>query len=373
MEERLWWLALSLVPGVGKRRFMQLIERFQNPGEIFSAPLRDLTSVPGITEELAEEIRSFDRENALEKELGLIKEHQVTLLTRKDKGYPKNLNFIFDPPPVLYIRGEWREEDEQSIAIVGTRHPTRYGKLAAETLAGDLALRGFTVVSGMARGIDTFAHEGALSGGGRTVAVFGSGIDVVYPAENRKLMEKIIENGAVISEFPMGTIPDRKNFPVRNRIISGLSLGTVVVEAAAKSGSLITAREALEQGREVFSVPGNISSDKSKGTNNLLKWGARMVESVDDILEELTFCTASAPEKKRDISAVGEKGQKPSGDGLTEEEREIFLLIREEGIHIDSIIEETSVLPHKAMSILAKLELMGLIRQYSGKMFYREK
>jgi DNA processing protein len=374
MEERLWWLALSLVPGVGRISFKRLIDEFGRPEEVFNASLSDLESVQGIKKEAASAIKSFDRDRELDRERALIRENNVNLLTLEDKEYPDQLREIFDPPSLLYVKGQIKKEDEHSVAIVGTRHPTRYGKLTAERLAFELGALGVTVVSGMARGIDTFSHEGALSVGGRSIAVFGSGLDVVYPPENREIMEKIIDNGAIISEFPMGTRPEKQNFPVRNRIISGLSLGTVVVEAASKSGSLITARLALEQGREVFAVPGSIASDKSRGTNNLLKLGAKLVEGVDDIIEELKPLIDSLSEKRHDDTKKEESSEVSSaGARFTKEEEEIFSLVSKEGDHIDSIIQGSEVPPSKTVSILAKLELLGLVKQYSGKIFYRER
>ena len=374
MEERLWWLALSLVPGVGRISFKRLIDEFGRPEEVFNASLSDLESVQGIKKEAASAIKSFDRDRELDRERALIRENNVNLLTLEDKEYPDQLREIFDPPSLLYVKGQIKKEDEHSVAIVGTRHPTRYGKLTAERLAFELGALGVTVVSGMARGIDTFSHEGALSVGGRSIAVFGSGLDVVYPPENREIMEKIIDNGAIISEFPMGTRPEKQNFPVRNRIISGLSLGTVVVEAASKSVSLITARLALEQGREVFAVPGSIASDKSRGTNNLLKLGAKLVEGVDDIIEELKPLIDSLSEKRHDDTKKEESSEVSSaGARFTKEEEEIFSLVSKEGDHIDSIIQGSEVPPSKTVSILAKLELLGLVKQYSGKIFYRER
>lgn len=373
MEERLWWLALSLVPGVGRTSFKRLIDAFGSPEKVFHASLHDLESVQGIRKGAASAIKSFDRDRELDRELALIRENNVSLLILKDREYPDQLREIFDPPSLLYVKGQIKKEDQHSIAIVGTRHPTRYGKLTAERLAFELGALGITVVSGMARGIDTFSHEGALSAGGRSIAVFGSGLDVIYPPENREVMEKIIDNGAVISEFPMGTGPEKQNFPVRNRIISGLSLGTVVVEAASKSGSLITARLALEQGREVFAVPGSIASDKSKGTNNLLKLGAKLVEGVDDIIEELKPFIDSLSKKRNDTEQRETREVSSAGTRFTKEEEKIFSLISKEGDHIDSIIQESEVPPSKTVSILAKLELMGLVKQYSGKIFCREK
>lgn len=372
MEERLWWIALYLVPGVGSALFRRLIEKFKSPEKVFSASRGDIEGVEGASKEVALQIKSFDIKSHLKRELELVEEHNISIVTLKDREYPENLKTIFDPPPLLYVRGELKREDDVSVAIVGTRSPTRYGKLTAESLASQLSSRGFTIISGMARGIDSFAHEGALSSGGRTIAVFGSGLDVIYPPENKELMKKIIENGAVLSEFPMGTGPLRKNFPVRNRVISGISLGTVVVEAASRSGSLITARSALDQGREVFAVPGNISSDKSRGTNSLLKWGAKLVEGVDDIIEELKTQTDHSPKKReKGIKDDDQKRVSFCKERLSEEEEKVYSLIGEGGKHIDSIIRESALLPNRAVSILAQLELKGLVTQYSGKMFFK--
>jgi len=369
MEERLWWIALYLVPGIGEKLFKRLIDHFDSPRKIFNASMKDLEMVKGISKEIADKIKSFDMGKTLKKELELVNKNNVNIVILKDKKYPKNLRTIFDPPPLLYVKGELKKEDDFSISIVGTRTPTRYGKLTAERLAWELGSQGLTIVSGMAKGIDSYAHEGALSSGGRSIAVFGSGLDVVYPPENKKLMNKIIDNGAILSEFPMQTRPNRENFPIRNRIISGISLGTVVVEAASRSGSLITAKLALEQGREVFAVPGNINSGKSKGTNSLLKLGAKLVEGIDDILEELRPQLSLYPEKKvKNQSCLIKKSK---SERLTEEEEKIYSLIGDEGKHIDSIIIESLLPSNKVASILAKLELMGIIKQYSGKMFFR--
>ena len=223
----------------------------------------------------------------IDKEIGLIKKYDVEVITIDEDQYPKNLKHIYNPPRVLYVKGKLIPEDYYSIGIVGSRKASFYGQQNAERLGSELAQKGFTVISGMARGIDTYAHKGALKAKGRTIAVLGSGINVVYPPENKTLMDEISRNGAVISEFPIDTRPNRQNFPMRNRIISGLSMGVLVIEAARKSGALITASFALEQGREVFSLPGRVDMSTSRGTLGLIKEGAKLVESVDDILEEL--------------------------------------------------------------------------------------
>ncbi|RMF83499.1 MAG: DNA-protecting protein DprA, partial [Nitrospinota bacterium] len=273
-EEKCYWIGLNLLPRVGRITYQKLLTHFGSPREVLHASKQELLRVKGIGEKMAEEITSFPLEAALKRELANIERYGVQILTLSDPDYPPLLKTIYDPPPVLYVQGNLCLQDQYAIALVGSRTPTSYGRLVAERLAQDLARRQITVVSGLARGIDGCAHRGALKGGGRTIAVAGCGLDIVYPPEHRRLKEQIIKQGACLSEFPLGTQPERMNFPLRNRIISGLSLGTVVVEAGERSGSLITAEWALEQGREVFAVPGNITSAASRGTHKLIKAGA---------------------------------------------------------------------------------------------------
>ncbi|MCH7768807.1 MAG: DNA-protecting protein DprA [Nitrospinae bacterium] len=274
MEERYWWIGLNCVPGVGSITSKRLIEAFGTPKHVFSASQGELRSVDGVGGELARRIATFPVEEVLEREVAAVERAGITLCTLHDEDYPPQLVTLYDPPPVLYVRGALMASDQLAIAVVGSRRPTAYGRSVAERLAGELASLGFTVVSGLARGIDGLVHQAALSAGGRTLAVYGSGIDLVFPAEHRELADAIAERGALISEFPMGVPPVAHNFPRRNRIIAGLALGTVVVEAAAKSGSLITARCAMEQGREVFAVPGQVITGKSRGAHRLIKQGA---------------------------------------------------------------------------------------------------
>jgi DNA processing protein len=274
------------------------------------------------------------------------------------------LKDIYDPPALLYLRGALRREDELAVAIVGSRKTSAYGREVTERIGRDLARHGVTVVSGMARGIDSVAHKGALQGGGRTIAVLGCGVDVIYPSENRNLFHQIIEQGAVLSEFPMGSPPEAGHFPRRNRIISGLSIGVVIVQASGESGSLITAGYALEQGREVFAVPGNIGAEGSRGTNQLIKEGAKLVESSEDILEEVL------PQWRRE----GETAQK-GGDAvltLTEAEKCLYGLLDETPLHIDALIRESQLDPGSVSSLLLNLELKGLISQWPGKCFSKK-
>ncbi|NQV04288.1 MAG: DNA-protecting protein DprA [Candidatus Omnitrophica bacterium] len=280
-------LILNMIEDLGSVRMQALLKYFGSLEEIFQAKENELKEVKGIGEKIALKIIQSIRVIDLQKELDLIKKHNIKIISFLDKGYPKNLKNIYDPPMVLYVLGNVLLQDDAAIAIVGSRLASFYGIQQAECLGFELASSGITVVSGLARGIDSSAHRGSLRAGGRTLAVLGSGILNIYPQEHRKLARKISENGAVISEFPMMTIPERGNFPKRNRIISGLSLGVVVVEAAQRSGALITSDIAMEEGREVFAVPGRVDSITSKGTNKLIKQGAKLVETANDILEEL--------------------------------------------------------------------------------------
>ncbi len=286
-EEISYWVALSLVPGVGSVLFKRLLDQFKTPEAVFKAALKDLLRVEGVGKRVAEEIRKGPAEKKTERELRLVQEAGGTLLTLADELYPLRLKEIYDPPPLLYLRGELKEEDNLALSIVGSRKTSPYGRWITEKMSQEIVRHGITIVSGMARGIDSVAHGGAISGGGRTLAVLGCGIDVIYPPENRTLFGQIIDHGAVLSEFPMGSRPEGIHFPRRNRIISGLSIGVVVVQASAESGSLITADYALEQGREVFAIPGNVGAEGSRGTNRLIKEGAKLVESSEDILEEI--------------------------------------------------------------------------------------
>jgi DNA processing protein len=303
-------------------------------------------------------------EKEVEREYHLLKEAGGKIITLKDDVYPKRLREIYDPPPLLYVRGELKEEDELAISIVGSRKTSPYGRWITEKMSQELVRHGVTIVSGMARGIDALAHSGAISGGGRTIAVLGCGVDVIYPSENRSLFAKIIDHGAVLSEFSMGSPPEGGHFPKRNRIISGLSIGVVVVQASAESGSLITASYALEQGREVFAVPGNIGAEGSRGTHQLIKEGAKLVESSEDILEEIL------PQWKRERGGT-QKVEGPERD-LTEEESMLYERLGETPLHIDVLIRESQFDPGKVSSLLLNLELKGLVSQWPGKCFSRK-
>jgi DNA processing protein len=363
-EEIFYWLALSLIPGIGSILIQRLLERFKTPEAVFLAPMKELLKIEGLGKKVAGEILKGPLEKGVERELSLLKEVGGKILTLKDDDYPRRLKDIYDPPALLYVRGELRKEDELAIAIVGSRKTSPYGRWITEKIGQDLARHGVTVVSGMARGIDSVAHKGALQGGGRTIAVLGCGVDVIYPSENRNLFYQIIERGAILSEFPMGSPPEGIHFPRRNRIISGLSIGAVIVQASAESGSLITAGYALEQGREVFAVPGNVGAESSRGTNQLIKEGAKLVESSDDILEEIL------PQWSREKD-VPSKDETPVPD-LTEEEGILYQLLGETPLHIDAIIRESRWDPGKVSSLLLDLELKGLISQWPGKCFTKK-
>ncbi|PIU41777.1 MAG: DNA-protecting protein DprA [Candidatus Omnitrophica bacterium CG07_land_8_20_14_0_80_42_15] len=285
---------------------------------------------------------------------------KIISIKRSDPKYPKNLRDTYDPPEVLYVNGELLPQDEAAVALVGTRRPTYYGMQACEKLSYDLALYGITIVSGMARGIDTAAHRGALKAGGRTIAVLGSGHDNIYPKENKKLYEEITKSGAVVSEFPDDTPPYKWNFPQRNRVISGLSLGVVVIEAPKKSGALITVDFALEQGREVFAMPGKVNSLASEGTHQLIKDGAKLVENANDIIEELEI------KLKKFLK---ENKTKENNLLLDEKEEEICRFLTDEPKHIDEIALESKIPVNKVLSVLTQLVIKRVVKELPGKKF----
>lgn len=360
-----YWLALSMVSGLGNAGYRSLIESFGDPEAVFEARVSDLMKVDGIRENIAKKIA--DREFAAdpETELKNLQKHGGRIITYWDPSYPLLLREIPSPPIILYIKGIDIPGDLDFVAVVGSRNPTQYGLKAAELIGFGLASRGVGVVSGMARGIDSAAHRGCLRGKGFTVAVLGTGIDVVYPASNRKLFDRIVENGAVITEFPMGSPPEPKHFPIRNRIISGLSRGVVVVEATKKSGSLITASFALDQDREVFAVPGSIGSFKSTGTHHLIKQGAKLVENADDVLEEF------GPGLGNQGAVLTQENEPPPPPDLEPEEARIYDLLSDYPTHIDHIVREADMEPGEVLSTLMKMELKGIVTQLAGKMFVR--
>ena len=358
-DEKKITVALNTVPGFRAALFHRSLSRFSSAAGILKAGKESLTSVPGVGKAVATAVASLKAEEAWQLERDKAGEWGVDIVTFFDEGYPEILRQIHDPPPVIYLRGSITAADAHALAIVGSRAATVYGKTTAERFARALAGRGVTVVSGLARGIDSSAHRGALEGGGRTIAVLGSGMDKLYPPENNRLAAEIASSGAVVTEFPFGMGPEKRHFPMRNRTISGLSLGLIVVEAAARSGALITAHLAMEQGREVFAVPGNVSSSRSDGPNGLIRDGACLVRSIDDVFEELPYLAARG---------------RTAGDGLTalsDDERVILDRLGHEPLTVDEVIRRSPVPSSRTVSILTALEIKGLIRQHAGRRFVR--
>lgn len=368
---------LTSVENLGNIRINNLLKKFKTPKEIFNAELRELTSVSGISSSIAAAIlktanKIYELEKSFDKLLEICVKKGINIISILDNEYPENLKYIYDPPVLLYYKGVLTRDDEFSLGIVGTRFPTEYGKNICYKITSDLAEMGIPIVSGMARGIDTIAHKTALEKNCQTYAIFGSGVDVIYPMENKKLYEKIVESGAVISEFPPGTKPDKMNFPVRNRLITGISLGTLIVETGTKGGSLITARCASDQNREIFAIPGSVYSKKSEGTNDLIKKGfAKLVTSSSDIVEDLE------PKLKYFKKFKERVGKTNSTKVLNKEielnifEKKIFDVINTEPIHIDKISELTSLSISDCLVNLLSLEFKGLIRQIPGKNFIK--
>jgi DNA processing protein len=319
---------------------------------------------------MAVAINNFSEWDKVNQNFELLNKNKITLITYQDDDYPEKLKNIYDLPPFLYVRGSLMKDDI-NIAIVGSRRATTYGKYTTERISRELAQKGVTVVSGMARGIDSAAHRGALAARGRTIAVLGSGLDVIYPPENKILFSEIIENGAVISEFPMGTPPIAANFPSRNRIISGMSYGVLVVEAGEKSGSLITARLALEQGREVFAVPGSVETPASRGTNRLIKEGAKLIENAEDILEEIIPQLEKTKVLNETLTSENEAKLPAKEIKLTKIEKQVADFIFDKRIHVDDIIAATNLSPADVLSTLMSLELKNLVTQHPGKYFSR--
>lgn len=355
--EHYFWFALKSVPLVGNVTFRRLLEHFDTPERAMLASAEELSRVKGVSAAVVASIKSHDYRNFAEQECGSVERNGCRVVTFLAEEYPKVLLEIPDFPPYLYVKGDLKGV-EPAIAIVGSRRASSYGLMNTARLAGELADHGVTVVSGMARGVDTAAHRGALNKEGRSVGVLGCGIDVIYPPENRRLFDEMASSGALISEFPMGTIPLAENFPRRNRIISGISRGVLVVEAAERSGSLITAQCALEQGREVFAIPGNINYQSSRGTNRLIKQGAKLVECVEDILDEL-------PQRREKTGGI----ESSPGFSLTAQEAAVYTILAEAPLHIDDIIIKCALTVGEVSAILLRLELKGAVAQLPGKHF----
>jgi DNA processing protein len=343
----------------------KLRNEFNSIKKIFEAKTEKLMSL-GMNREKAEKLRSGKILSEASNKLEQLKNNGYKIITIEDKQYPQLLREIYDPPIVLYCSGKVEVLNSPCIAIVGTRRPTPYGRAVAENLSFELSLRGLTIVSGLAKGIDSYAHYGVLKAEGNTVAVLGTGIDVVYPRQNFSLYKKIKESGVIITEFPLGSPPLNYHFPIRNRIISGISLGVVVVEAADRSGSLITARLALDQCREVMAVPGNVTSKFSKGTNWLIKNGAKLVSCWEDVVEELPL------QLKEEILSKEKKSERTIPKLSLEEEKVLNALKQDEKIHIDLLSENTGYSVSELLSYLLSLELKDLVIQYPGKYYQRK-
>lgn len=371
MTPREAYIALNMIDEVGPVRVRALLERFGTPQAILCACRQDLMQVEGVGADVAGNITSWREHVDLDAELARIEKAGIRVVTREEADYPKNLREIYDPPLVLYVKGSLGEGDALAMAVVGSRRTTLYGQEMARKLAFQLARVGVTVVSGLARGIDTAAHRGALQAKGRTVAVIGCGIDTVYPAENKKLADELVENGgAVVTEFPFGVKPDRQNFPMRNRIISGWAMGVVVVEANLRSGALITAAQAAEQGRQVFAVPGRADSILSRGTNKLIKDGAKLTEDVEDILCEFEYLLPPDARKQQVANAPQGGGIRPALK-LTEMEEKLMALIGDDEVAMDEIIRGSGLTSASVSATLLGLEMKRLVRQLPGKVFAR--
>jgi DNA processing protein len=366
-DERWAWVALAQVPGIlgNARRYSDLLD-LAAPAEVFAKPRRVLAEIVG--SEASERLIAWDWREAATDQAALAKRCGARLVLLTDADYPALLRPIDLPPPFLLVRGDLLREDALGVAIVGSRRGSPYGLRVAERLGADLGGRGVTVVSGLARGIDTAAHRGALDVGGRTIAVLGSGVDILYPPENGRLAREVARAGAVVSQFPMGTPPLPHHFPARNRLIAGLTLGTVVVEAAERSGALITARLAGELGREVYAVPGNVSAEGSQGTNGLIRDGARLIQGWEDVVAEwpadlreaLRPVLASGPSTHGDVPEVPAAGASA-----------LLALLGEEPVAIDTLVEQSRLSSGQASAELITLELRGLVRRIDGQRYIR--
>lgn len=352
-EDLKYWVGFNMVPGIGPKRFEALLKYFGNAREAWTASSDDLEAA-GLDSRSLKSFLTTRSELDLDAEMERNTKAGITVLTWDDPEYPPLLKQIYDPPFVLYVKGRLLSSDEWAMAVVGTRRSSAYGREVTRRLAGDLAANGITIVSGLAQGIDSHAHKAALEADGRTIAVLAHGLDRVYPPQNRSLAAEIVESAALVTEFALGTRPEAKNFPARNRIISGLALGALVVEAGKRSGALITAEFAAEQGRDVFAVPGNIFAAGSKGTNRLIQTGAQLALSVEDILEELNLTMIGAFQQAREI--------------VPENEVESRLLdhLSDDPTHIDELGQVADMPISEVSSTLALMELKGMVRQVGG-------
>jgi DNA processing protein len=355
-DELKYWVAFSGIAGVGRVRIFQLKEHFGSLQDAWKAPEGKLKQA-GLDSRSTDALISLRSTISPDDEIEKLERYRVKPLIYEDPLYPARLKQIYDYPPVLYVRGNLPAEDEPCLAIVGTRRPTIYGRQVTEEIVADLARSKITIVSGLARGIDSVAHRTALDAGGKTIAVFGSGLDIVYPGENAKLAQAIMEHGALVSEYPLGVKPRAENFPLRNRIMSGLSLGVLVVEAGERSGATITAHQAVEQNREVFAIPGSILAPTSQGTNRLIQEGAKLVRNYTDILQELNLTIVVQQAEIKEFSPANEF------------ESAILKQLASEPSHINEICRRSGLTMQEVSSTLAMLELKGIVRQV-GNMNY---
>lgn len=353
MDDNKYWVGFNLIKGIGAVRMQALLNHFDNLESAWKATPIDLSKA-GLSRKLIERIVLARDQVNLEKVWARIESQGIKILTWKDQAYPQRLKEIEQPPPVLYVRGDYLPDDLYAVAIVGTRRVTPYGRQITEELSSYLASNGITVVSGLARGVDAIAHQTAVKAGGRTIGVLGSGVDKIYPPEHRSLAQQMIEQGAIVSDYAPGTPPDASNFPPRNRIISGLSLAVVVVEAGETSGALITAEFAAEQGREIFAVPGSILAPQSKGTNKLIQKGALPLLSINDLMQALNLTRMGEHKAARKIIAADET------------ERRVMSILGAEPLHVDEIRNQTELPIEKVSATLALMELKGMVRQVGG-------
>jgi DNA processing protein len=368
LDVSLPWLALALTPGLACRLCARLLRKIGSPDRIFHASLTELEGC-SLPARVAQAIHNKDAFKRAEKELAGIRNIPgCRLLNWTEPEYPQKLLQIYDPPVLFYLRGDPQILNMPCLSIVGTRRPTLYGSQMAERLGRDLAARGLVILSGMARGIDAIGHHGALAANGRAIGVLGTGIDVCYPKENKKLYEKVLERGAILSEFPLGTHPAPENFPIRNRIVAGMPLGVIVIEGAEFSGSLITARLAMEFGREVFGVPGNVTQAVSYAPNMLIKQGAKLVVNAEDVIEELPTPVRAALQQAERPEA--EQRNLLAAAALGASERKLYeLLVVEETRHIDELVENSGLNSSEVLATLFDLEMKGVVRQLPGKQF----
>ncbi len=358
------WLRLVSIKGIGPGTIQKLLSTYSSPKNIFKATAEELEELSYIPNKIIDNIIKYDSEEFVETQIRLLKKHNVRLISIIDDEYPHLLKYIYNPPILLYIKGEIIPQDELTFAVVGTRKPTPYGKTAVHKIVPKLSKAGFTIISGLAYGIDSVAHHETLNAGGRTIAVFGTSLDIIYPSVNRKLAQRIISNGALISEIPLGEKIETWNFANRNRIISGMSKGTLVVEGARTSGALLTSKYALEQNRDIFAIPGNITSPMSEGPNYLIKLGAKIVCDPEDILEEYKIRLKVVAEKRsKDIQPKIK---------LNDMEEKLFklLLQHEKNLSLDKMVELTNVSPAKLSSVLLQMELKGLVKREAQNRYW---